>query len=123
MFRLLTFCWLQIAGFCLVALLTGCSKESSAPPAKPPPGEVATSPRGPQEMAKGPVSPTVIAENADTNQVLQQLTQALRDYVVRTRSIPKDFEEFAAKSQVSFPAPPSGSKYAIKGQQVVMVKR
>jgi len=54
---------------------------------------------------------------------LQQLTLALRDYVVRTRSVPKNFDDFAAKSQASFPQPPTGKKYAIEGQKVVLAKR
>jgi hypothetical protein len=54
---------------------------------------------------------------------LRQLTQALRDYVVRTRSVPKDFEEFATNSSVRFPPPPAGKKYAIRQQEVVLVNR
>jgi hypothetical protein len=65
----------------------------------------------------------VIADTGDINATLQQLTGALRDYVVRTRSVPKNFDEFAAKSQASFPAPPPGKKYAIEKQAVVLVKR
>ena len=63
-----------------------------------------------------------IAETGDLNSTLQQLTAELRDYVVRTRSVPKNFEEFASKSQVHFPPPPAGKKYAIEGQSVIVVK-
>ena len=82
-----------------------------------------TSPRGPVRTAGAPAPAVVIPEGGDVNATLQQLTLALRDYVVRTRSVPKNFEEFAAKSQVRFPLPPAGKKYAIQGQEVVMVKR
>jgi len=68
-------------------------------------------------------NPTVIAGSGDINTTLQQLTQELRDYVVRTRSVPKDFDEFVAKSQVRFPPAPEGKKYAIQGQTIVLSKR
>ena len=74
-------------------------------------------------MAGAPAPAVVIAEGADVNATLQKMTLALRDYVVRTRSVPKDFEDFAAKSQVRFPPPLAGKKYAIQGQEVVLVKR
>jgi hypothetical protein len=81
------------------------------------------SPRGPGPMSESSTNPVVIAESGDINATLQQLTQELRDYVVRTRSIPKSFEEFIAKSQVRFPPPPDGKKYAIEGQTIVLSKR
>jgi hypothetical protein len=91
--------------------------EKSADPAPP------ASPRGPGPAPEALTNASVIADTGDINATLQQLTGALRDYVVRTRSIPKNFDEFAAKSQVSFPAPPPGKKYAIEKQAVVLVKR
>ncbi len=111
----------------VVALATGCSKEQPGaegmnqgqvnepmPPA---------SPRGPGPIAEASTNDTVIADTGDVNATLQQLTQALRDYVVRTRSVPKNFDEFASKSQAQFPPAPEGKKYAITGQSVVLVKR
>ena len=80
------------------------------------------SPRGPLSAGETPATPAVIAESGDVNATLDKLTQALRDYVVRTRSVPKNFEEFASKSQASFPPAPEGKKYAIQGQAVVLVK-
>jgi hypothetical protein len=65
----------------------------------------------------------VIPDSGDVNATLNQLTLELRRYVVSTRSVPKDFEAFAAKSQVQAPPPPAGKKYAIKNQAVVLVKR
>jgi hypothetical protein len=74
-------------------------------------------------MSEAPAPAVVISDTGDVNAALQQLTQALRDYVVRTRSVPRNFEEFATKSGARFPQPPAGKQYAIKGQQVVLVKR
>ncbi len=68
-------------------------------------------------------NPAVVADSGNVDAALQQLTTELRKYVVRTRSIPKTFEEFAAKSNAQFPPPPAGKKYAIADQAVVLVKR
>ena len=73
-------------------------------------------------MAGAPPPAAVIPDTGDVNATLQQLSLALRDYVVRTRSVPKNFEEFAAKSQARFPPPPTGQKYAIERQKVALVK-
>jgi hypothetical protein len=54
---------------------------------------------------------------------LNQLALELRKYIMRTRSVPKNFDEFVAKSGIQFPPPPEGKKYAIQGQAVVLVKR
>ena len=70
-----------------------------------------------------PPKAAVITDSGDVNATLSQLTLELRRYVVGTRSVPKDFEEFAAKSRVQAPPPPAGKKYAIKAQAVVLVKR
>ena len=94
----------------------GSVSDQSASPAAPP------SPRALRSMDDA-TNATVIVDKGDVNATLGQLTQALRDYVVRTRSVPGNFEEFAAKSSVQFPPPPDGKKYAIKGQAVVLVNR
>jgi hypothetical protein len=65
----------------------------------------------------------MVPDTGDINGTLSQLSLELRKYVVRTRSVPKDFEEFAAKSRVQMPPPPAGQKYAIRGQAIVLVKR
>ena len=67
-------------------------------------------------------APAVVPDTGDINATLHDLSLELRKYVVRTRSIPKTFEEFAAKSQVQMPPAPAGKKYAIQGQAVVLVK-
>jgi len=85
---------------------------SSAPP----------SPRGPGPMAT--TSPTTIVSDASNiDATLTQLTSELRNYVLHTRSVPRNFEEFIAKSGVQAPAPPPGKKYAIQKKAVVLVKR
>ncbi len=81
------------------------------------------SPRAPHGAAAAPAAPTVIPDSGDGNATAQQLTQALRDYVVRTRTVPKTFDEFASKANVTFPPPPAGKKFVIQGQAVVLVKQ
>ena len=112
--------WLCFAFIAIV--LAGCGRggDSKAPP---PNVEVTAppSPRAPHSTGDAPA--TVIADTGNSDATLRQLNQALRDYVVRTRTVPKDFEEFAAKSQVNFPPPPAGKKYAIHGQEVTLVKQ
>ena len=108
---------------CLLVVLGGCGREAKGPPQPSEPLTLPASPRGPVRVAEAPAPAQVISESTDVNATLQQLTQALRDYVVSTRSVPKTFEDFAAKSRTSFPQPPPGMKYAIEGQKVVLVKR
>ena len=67
--------------------------------------------------------PIVIPDTGDTSATLGQLSLELRKYVLRTRSAPKSFEEFQAKSQLEAPPAPAGKKYAIQGSAVVLVKR
>ena len=43
--------------------------------------------------------------------MLEQLSLELRKYVVRTRSVPRNFENFITKYNVQAPAPPAGKKY------------
>ena len=114
---------LRLVVVCLSVLLGGCGRESKESPQPAAPSEVPTSPRGPVRLAGAPAPAVVIPESGDVNATLQQLTLALRDYVVRTRSVPKNFEEFATKSQARFPSPPAGKQYAIQGQQVILVER
>ncbi len=108
---------------CVAVLIVGCGREASSPPSLDAPATAPASPRGPVALTDAPPAATVIPDGGDTSATLHRLTQALRDHVVRSRSVPKDFEEFVAKSQVSFPPPPEGQQYAIRGQEVVLVKR
>ena len=113
-------------GLCLllmVALAGGCgrhvpdaaARETDPSLAAPP------SPRGPGPMPIAE-SNNVVIDAANMDVALQQLTQELRNYVVRTRSVPRNFDEFIAGSHVQAPPPPAGKKYAIRGQAVVLVK-
>jgi hypothetical protein len=72
-----------------------------------------------------PYTPAPVASpaNGDMNATLEQLSLDLRRYVVSTRSVPKNFEEFVAKSHAQIPPAPAGKKYIIQEQAVVLVKR
>lgn len=117
----------------MAGLATGCNKksgtasasssaattqESAADNAAVPP-----SPRGPVGLAAAPAGATVIENNASTEAILSQLSAELRKYVVRSRSVPKNFDDFIAKSLVQAPPAPEGKKYAIQNQAIVLVKR
>ncbi|EEF59518.1 hypothetical protein [Pedosphaera parvula] len=111
----------------LATALTACKKHEAVPspqavtqdqPASAP--QEGTSARGPNPLPAAPV--TVNApENGDVNATLGQLSLELRKYVVRTRSAPKSFEEFAEKAQLQAPTPPAGKKYAIQGGKIALV--
>jgi hypothetical protein len=64
-----------------------------------------------------------VPDTGNIDATLNELSLQLRRYVVTTRSVPRSFEEFAAKSSLQAPPPPAGKKYAIQGQLVVLVKR
>jgi hypothetical protein len=128
--RLVLLPWVSLLA---AALAAGCSKHPSAVGAGPTTNAVQAdaapdasaapaSPRGPGPMAPAPTA-VLIPDSGDVNATLNQLSVELRKYVVGTRSVPKDFEEFAAKSHMQAPPPPAGKKYAIKDQAVVLVKR
>jgi hypothetical protein len=107
-------------------VMAGCKKETPTSQTNPSGG--ATQPvtdgttAGPQSGRAANPAPILVQENADVNATLSQLTLELRKYVVRTRSVPKTFEEFVTKSQAQIPPPPPGKKYAIDGQAVVLKK-
>ncbi len=112
----------------VAVLAAGCHKQEPARTGDATPRQqtgdpMPLSPRGPELISQAETNSAIIPDTGDVNATLQQLTQALRDYVVRTHTVPKNFEEFASKSQVQFPAPPAGQNYAISGQTVVLVKR
>jgi hypothetical protein len=66
---------------------------------------------------------SAVPDTGNLSATLEALSLELRKYVVRTRSVPKDFEEFAAKSHLQAPPAPAGKKYAIQNQAIVLVKR
>ncbi|HWX21390.1 MAG TPA: hypothetical protein VN578_15930 [Candidatus Binatia bacterium] len=114
----------------ITALLTlGCKKPAPSPAADAPvqdPSASSTvappSPRGPGLPTNAP-SAVVVPDTGNIDATLNELSLQLRRYVVTTRSVPRSFEEFAAKSSLQAPPPPAGKKYAIQGQLVVLVKR
>jgi len=111
-------------GLCLLlaaGIVTGCKKSEPVAPAADGQGvgEAVPSPRGTDFPTNAPPAVT-IAPSDDSQAILQQLSLELRRYVVRTHKIPKTFEEFAANSNVQFPPPPAGKKYAIEGQVVIL---
>ena len=121
-------------GLLVAAILaSGCSKHQPATAANPATNAVESgasqdAPAGPPtHRASAPVGASAIAavvpDTGNLSATLDTLSQELRKYVVHTRSVPRNFEEFAAKSHLQAPPPPAGKKYAIKDQAVVLVKR
>ncbi|HWF18960.1 MAG TPA: hypothetical protein VG754_06805 [Verrucomicrobiae bacterium] len=112
----------------LVLLLAGCKRHETASNT----GTIAANqsqtttdapvpPSGPPTQA--PSEPVVVAENSDVNAILDQLSAELRVYVSRTRSAPKDFQDFVNRAQLQAPAPPAGKSYAIARGKVVLVNQ
>src|SRR5947207_1298940 len=85
----------------VTATISDTNASSSAPTEAPP------SPRGPGPMPPAPPGPVVVSDQGGVNSTLEQLSLELRKYVVRTRSVPRTYEEFIAKSNVQAPAPPA----------------
>jgi hypothetical protein len=108
----------------LVAMIfvCGCHKNLAAQP-KPPSAltQTAVPPasHGPEAQPL-PASSQVIAANTSADEIAGQLTLELRRYVAYTRSIPKNFEDFAAHDPIKFPPPPPGKKYVITGGRVIL---
>ncbi len=91
-------------------LLAGCKRQ--APPSAEATADAAAappSPRGPGPMPQT-AAPAVVTDTGDINNTLAQLSEELRKYAIRTRSMPKDFDDFASKSQVQFPPAPAGKR-------------
>ncbi len=74
-------------------------------------------------MPPPPAGTVVVSDQGGVNATLEQLSLELRKFVVRTRSVPKSYEEFIAKSNVQAPPPPAGKKYAIENKEIVLVRR
>ena len=111
--------------FVAASLAIGCKKKEMAAVAQDQQSDSNAAPPSLGRPPSIPVSaePVVVADNGDVNATLRQLSLELRKYVVRTRSVPKTFEEFASKSQAQVPSPPAGKKYAIQNQAIVLVNR
>ncbi len=85
----------------LLLLLVGCGKSSPAP------------------------TSTGAAGQAQTDLVLQQLTQAVRKYAVEQRRVPATLDELVANRYLAaIPGAPAGKKFAInKNLQVSLVNQ
>ena len=108
-------------------LLVGCGRHAS--PAKPVAPEAAgdlgsgAKPAGPPSGVVPQTAPAAHLEipgDATAQAVADQLTMELRRYVAYTRTIPKDFDDFAARHPMTFPAAPNGKHYAIESGKVVV---
>ena len=64
--------------------------------------------------------PIVVPDNGSTQANLNQLSLALRKYIAGSHIMPKDFDDFLAKSGVQPPPPPAGKKYVIQGPNVAL---
>src|SRR6267154_3779432 len=129
---------------CLFLFLTACGRKSQS--ATPPPAAAAAqndanaAPANqpvaapvtpvvsapPPQYAPGPpvimpTQPTVITAGATWDATLDQLSDALRSYVVNTRSVPKNFQDFATHDLLQAPPPPPGKAYAIGPHEKVIL--
>ena len=67
-----------------------------------------------------PPQPIVVPDNGSPEANLTQLSLALRKYIAGSHSVPKDFNDFLAKSGVQPPPPPAGKKYVVQGSAVAL---
>ena len=114
-----------VACLLLAALLTACNRHTApvtTEAAAPSPDAAPPSPRAPGFL-KETSGPVLVSDTGNVDTTLAQLSLELRRYVLGTRSVPKNFEEFAARSGLQAPPPPTGRKYAIRGQEIVLVKQ
>ena len=70
--------------------------------------------------AKMTPEPIVVPDSGSPDANLSQLSLALRKYIAGSRSLPKDFNDFLAKSGVQPPPPPAGKKYVMQGQVIAL---
>ena len=75
---------------------------------------------GPPVASVAPPSHLELAPNATAEDATGQLSMELRRYVLSTRTIPKNFDDFAARHPMKFPPPPAGKHYAIEEGKVVL---
>lgn len=116
----------------VATLAAACKKHGPAPSASGASNAASSDPSAPAAAARSPGAPVPMPytsaaiaapENSDMSVTLHELSLELRRYVVSTRSVPKNFEDFVAKSHAQIPPAPAGKKYVIQGQAVVLAKR
>jgi hypothetical protein len=97
-----------------MSLVLGCKKA-------PPPSEESLARHRPPSLNSGVApEPIVLPDNGSPEANLNQLSIALRKYIAGSHLMPKDFNDFLAKSGVQPPPPPAGKKYVIQGQVVAL---
>lgn len=104
----------------LALLCTGCKRHDTAAVSK---GVTAGSSALPGPPVQTPTETIEIPASDDVNAVLDQLSTELRAYISKTRSVPKDFQDFVTRDHVQTPPPPAGKKYAITKGKVVLVNQ
>jgi len=98
----------------VVGSVTACKKA-------PPPTAESLARHGPHAMDEGAPPETIVLPDAGSPEAnLNQLSSALRKYIAGSHRMPKDFEDFVAKSGVQPPPPPAGKRYVIQGQVVAL---
>lgn len=100
-----------------LALAVGCKKQ------QPPSAESLERHRPPTFNSETAPPPIVVADSGDTQANLNQLSTALRKYIAGSHRMPKDFDDFLARSGVQPPPAPPGKKYMIQGPAVVLVNQ
>jgi hypothetical protein len=74
-------------------------------------------------MNSGTPDPIVVPDAGSPEANLNQLSAALRKYIAGSHSLPKDFNDFLAKSGVQPPPPPAGKQYVIQGQVIALANQ
>jgi len=106
---------LAVATALVMAFAGACKK----PP--PPTAESLERHRPPTLNSESAPIPIVVPDSGDTQANLSQLSTALRKYIAGSHRMPKDFDDFVAKSGVQPPPPPPGKKYVIQGPAVSLM--
>lgn len=89
----------------------------------PPPTAESLARHGPPLLATGAPEPIVVPDAGSPEANLNQLSSALRKYIAGAHRVPKDFEDFLAKSGVQPPPPPAGKKYMIQGAVITLANQ
>lgn len=111
----------------MALVLSGCGKKPT-PPVEPPtatdsapaPAVTVAQPTRPPVASTAPRSQLSLPADATAQAAAEQLSIELRRYVLATRTIPKDFNDFVARHPMKFPPAPAGKSYAIEDGKVVL---
>lgn len=107
---------LGLAALLVAACVVACNKV-------PPPTAESLARHGPPSIATGAPEPIVVPDAGSPEANLNQLSSALRKYIAGTHQVPKDFDDFLAKSGVQPPPPPPGKKYMIQGAVIALANQ